>query len=260
MITGKMNPFTRRGLLILPGIALVRAQNASHAAELVNEARKARKSGDFSKSLSLLKEAFGLTTPDDDGLRARILFERAAALDGLGETLTALQVMEDSLELKEDPIARRYMHELQDKLASNPELASKGLKGAFEAAKEVRIVRRGGGAASVKSWVNFKVMGHLLEPGAVRQAEILVGHMSEPAHKGYKFVVVGHTDTTGSDEINDPLSLRRAITVLEFARKAGIPMDRLRAQGKGKRQPLRPGNSDADHTVNRRVEVVLERV
>lgn len=51
-------------------------------------------------------------------------------------------------------------------------------------------------------------------------------------------VVIGHTDRFGSDAYNDALSAKRAQTVAELLTKAGVTAASLRAEGRGKREPL----------------------
>lgn len=69
--------------------------------------------------------------------------------------------------------------------------------------------------------------------------------------------VVGHTDSTGSDAINDPLSLRRAETVRNYLEDRGIRGDRIEVAGRGSREPVAPNDSAEDRARNRRVEIFL---
>lgn len=50
--------------------------------------------------------------------------------------------------------------------------------------------------------------------------------------------IVGHTDRIGSDAANDALSLRRAEAVRQVMIRNGIPAGDVRAEGRGKRDPL----------------------
>ena len=69
--------------------------------------------------------------------------------------------------------------------------------------------------------------------------------------------IVGHTDSTGSDAINDPLSLSRARTVRDYLEDRGVPASRLMIEGRGSRQPVADNGSDAGRAKNRRVEIFL---
>jgi outer membrane protein OmpA-like peptidoglycan-associated protein len=69
--------------------------------------------------------------------------------------------------------------------------------------------------------------------------------------------IVGHTDSTGSDAINDPLSLDRARTVRDYLADRGVPAARMQIEGRGARQPVADNTSDAGRAKNRRVEIFL---
>jgi outer membrane protein OmpA-like peptidoglycan-associated protein len=69
--------------------------------------------------------------------------------------------------------------------------------------------------------------------------------------------IVGHTDSTGSDAINEPLSLRRAQTVRDYLAARGVPAARLQTAGRGAREPLADNGTEAGRAMNRRVEIFL---
>lgn len=69
--------------------------------------------------------------------------------------------------------------------------------------------------------------------------------------------IVGHTDSTGNDAINDPLSLERARTVSNYLSDRGVPASRLQIAGRGSREPVADNGSDAGRAQNRRVEIFL---
>ena len=69
--------------------------------------------------------------------------------------------------------------------------------------------------------------------------------------------IVGHTDSTGNDAINDPLSLARARTVQGYLQDRGLPASRLEVAGRGSREPVADNGSDAGRAKNRRVEIFL---
>ena len=68
-------------------------------------------------------------------------------------------------------------------------------------------------------------------------------------------VVIGHTDSVGGLEANDGLSLARAERVKTDLAAQGIPADRIRAAGRGEREPLIPTADGTDEPLNRRVEI-----
>ena len=69
-------------------------------------------------------------------------------------------------------------------------------------------------------------------------------------------VVIGHTDRVGNAQANDELSLQRAERVkAEFVAEGIVPAERIRAAGRGEREPLVPTGNDVDEPLNRRVEI-----
>lgn len=68
-------------------------------------------------------------------------------------------------------------------------------------------------------------------------------------------VVIGHTDTVGTDEFNDRLSLARAQRLREMLVFLGIPAERIEAAGRGKRELLVPTEENVSEPRNRRVEI-----
>jgi outer membrane protein OmpA-like peptidoglycan-associated protein len=74
---------------------------------------------------------------------------------------------------------------------------------------------------------------------------------------GTRISVTGHTDDTGTDEINNKLSLKRAQSVYDLMIKTGVPANRMTVVGYGKKLPRFPNDSEANRLKNRRVEVVI---
>lgn len=65
--------------------------------------------------------------------------------------------------------------------------------------------------------------------------------------------VAGHTDSDGTAEYNEGLSLRRAATVRDFLISQGVSPARITAQGYGETQPVADNSSAAGKAQNRRV-------
>jgi outer membrane protein OmpA-like peptidoglycan-associated protein len=70
-------------------------------------------------------------------------------------------------------------------------------------------------------------------------------------------LVEGHTDDTGTDEINIPLSERRAKAVSAFLVSQGVDPNRLEEQWYGSSQPKYPNDSPENQAKNRRVELAI---
>jgi OOP family OmpA-OmpF porin len=68
-------------------------------------------------------------------------------------------------------------------------------------------------------------------------------------------IAVGHTDSQGSAEYNQKLSIKRADAVKGFLASKGISAERIYTEGKGMSQPVADNKSADGRTKNRRVEV-----
>lgn len=69
--------------------------------------------------------------------------------------------------------------------------------------------------------------------------------------------VDGHTDNTGSNEINNRLSQDRADAVREYLIGKGIEPDRVASKGFGEAKPIATNDTDEGRQQNRRVEFVI---
>lgn len=72
--------------------------------------------------------------------------------------------------------------------------------------------------------------------------------------------VTGHTDSTGGDAINQPLSERRASAVADYLQYQGVQRARMATRGYGAQMPVGSNDSDAGRSQNRRVEIRLSPV
>ncbi|MEA2162060.1 MAG: OmpA-OmpF porin, family [Thermoanaerobaculia bacterium] len=74
----------------------------------------------------------------------------------------------------------------------------------------------------------------------------------------WKLTIEGHTDSSGGDTQNVPLSQRRADSVKAYLVTAGIAADRLTAKGFGSSKPLAGNETATGRAQNRRVELAKE--
>ncbi|WP_295769830.1 OmpA family protein [uncultured Mucilaginibacter sp.] len=70
-------------------------------------------------------------------------------------------------------------------------------------------------------------------------------------------LIVGHTDNTGSAELNQDLSVRRAESVKSYISSHGVSGSRLSTSGKGFNEPIADNSTEAGRAQNRRVEIVI---
>jgi outer membrane protein OmpA-like peptidoglycan-associated protein len=73
-----------------------------------------------------------------------------------------------------------------------------------------------------------------------------------------RMVVEGHTDSQGSDRINQPLSLNRASAVRDYLVSRGVESDKITAIGMGSSRPLVDNRNAENRANNRRVEIIIE--
>lgn len=71
-------------------------------------------------------------------------------------------------------------------------------------------------------------------------------------------MVVGHTDSIGSEAYNQLLSERRAEATANYLVSQGVERSRLRTQGSGETQPRATNATAGGRQLNRRVEVFVE--
>ena len=73
--------------------------------------------------------------------------------------------------------------------------------------------------------------------------------------------IIGHTDSTGSDAINNPLSIERAEAARDYLVSRGVARTRIATDGRGSREPIADNNTQQGRDKNRRVEIyVAEQV
>lgn len=72
--------------------------------------------------------------------------------------------------------------------------------------------------------------------------------------------IIGHTDNTGSNAINNPLSLNRAKATRDYLVQRGVAASRIAIEGRGAREPVADNNTPAGRAANRRVEIFVAEV
>jgi outer membrane protein OmpA-like peptidoglycan-associated protein len=70
-------------------------------------------------------------------------------------------------------------------------------------------------------------------------------------------LVIGHTDTVGTDAFNDALSRQRAEVVRRALVARGIDERNIVVAGRGKREPIVPTGDGVAEARNRRVEILV---
>ncbi len=97
-----------------------------------------------------------------------------------------------------------------------------------------------------------------LKPAAREKLSKLTGILL--AYPGNLMLEIeGHTDSVGSDDLNNRLSQSRAESVRDYLLSAGLKEEKIKAvRGFGKSKPIATNDTAAGRQVNRRVEVIIE--
>lgn len=69
--------------------------------------------------------------------------------------------------------------------------------------------------------------------------------------------IVGHTDSSGSDAVNNPLSVDRAASTRSYLAARGVDGRRIAIDGMGERYPIATNDTAEGRARNRRVEIFV---
>ena len=120
---------------------------------------------------------------------------------------------------------------------------------------EAEIVRDGDKVyVALPSGILFDTGKDMLKPSA---KDSLAKAAATLKSSETNIIVQGHTDSTGSPSVNQPLSERRADHVRDFLVAKGVPSSRLSAVGYGSSNPAVSNDTDANRTLNRRVQLEI---
>ncbi len=69
--------------------------------------------------------------------------------------------------------------------------------------------------------------------------------------------IIGHTDSTGNDSVNQPLSVDRAAQTRDYLAARGVSPNRIMIDGRGEREPVASNDDANGRARNRRVEIYV---
>ena len=120
----------------------------------------------------------------------------------------------------------------------------------------VQVIRTGDDLVlRMPAGITFDVNSYAVKPqlgGTLDQVATTLGE-----YPSTMIDVYGHTDVTGGDAINVPLSQSRARSVASYLSQRGVNPTRIATQGFGASQPVASNDSDAGRQANRRVEIKI---
>lgn len=109
---------------------------------------------------------------------------------------------------------------------------------------------------AILSDLAFETGSANLGAGPFASLEALASYLAERPNR--RIALVGHTDSTGSLDVNIAISQKRAASVLERLAKAHlVPRTQMEAEGMGYLAPLASNLSEEGRQTNRRVEAIL---
>jgi len=112
--------------------------------------------------------------------------------------------------------------------------------------------------------VLIRLIGLSFEPGSAQINTRNFGLLKKleqalRLYPGFKVIIEGHTDSFGSTEANQVLSLNRAKAVRQYllVHMQDVPAERLDAQGYGESRPIANNETVAGRRANRRIDLLL---
>lgn len=107
----------------------------------------------------------------------------------------------------------------------------------------------------IPSDVSFDVGRYDIKPNMAPVLNRLATSLTQ--HPVTTVSIIGHTDSTGSDAINNPLSVNRAAATRDYLAARGVSSGRMTIAGNGSRQPVADNATAAGRAMNRRVEIYI---
>jgi len=107
----------------------------------------------------------------------------------------------------------------------------------------------------VKADLTFAINSSALKENAITALQKAAKVLN--AYPSTNIEVAGHTDSTGTDAINDRLSVQRAEAVKAVLVNADVASSRVTTIGYGSRRPVADNNTSEGRAKNRRVDITV---
>ena len=108
---------------------------------------------------------------------------------------------------------------------------------------------------NIPSDISFGLGRSAVSPSFAKVLDVFADNLNKYPKTAIE--IVGHTDSTGSDAINLPLSLKRADATRDYLVERKVAADRFNTQGWGPDQPIADNKTAQGRAMNRRVEVFV---
>ena len=130
------------------------------------------------------------------------------------------------------------------------------MRNALASVEGVNIIRDGNNLfVTFRSDNQFNVGSSILLGSSQNDVARMAAILAE--YNKTKIVISGHTDSTGSESLNQTLSERRATAVRNIMEAQGVVSARIRTLGFGESQPIADNGTNYGRQVNRRVEIKI---
>lgn len=105
------------------------------------------------------------------------------------------------------------------------------------------------------SGILYPINSAELQPNAKTELSQLATTLKK--YPDTNILIEGHTDNTGTRQINQPLSERRAESVASYLSSMGVDRGRMTTMGYADQQPVADNSTAAGRSQNRRVEIAI---
>jgi outer membrane protein OmpA-like peptidoglycan-associated protein len=220
------------------------------------------------QTLALAEQAF-----DDEGAsfrardRAYVAMRKAQLAEVQARTLQAEREAAQwrhQAEVSEQRMlarARQQASRAKEELSTAREQTREAERRAQEALQKLERIGKvsqdsRGNVISLSGSLLFRTGKSTLTPVAKRHLSQVADALKD-TDPSTTILIEGHTDSTGSEELNQRLSTQRAETVRRYLIMRGIDRERIEAEGFGESRPIADNSTPEGRAINRRVEIVL---
>jgi len=111
---------------------------------------------------------------------------------------------------------------------------------------------------TLASGTTFAIGSATLNDDGKRELDVLVEQLKAPGTNVTAVTVEGHTDSTGSEALNQRLSEQRAQAVKDYMVEKGVDAELITTVGHGQSKPIADNNTTQGRAQNRRVEINVD--